>query len=310
MSADVRVLGDWGTSHLRLFLARGEEVLDRREGPGISRLEGSPEAVLFDLIAPWVASHGQMPILLSGMVGSRNGWKEAPYAQCPADAQTLARAMLRFRARQHEISIAPGLSCRNPGGAADVLRGEETQIFGALESHRALATRRHLLCLPGTHAKWVFLEEGRVMAFQTSLTGEVFSLLEDHSMLLRVRDDWSFDPGADGRAFEAGLARSGELPRPELLHVLFETRSRQLQGELTASQAREWLSGLLIGYDTRGAIALFPRDGRDEAQVMVLGATDLAERYRKALTACGIPAMSCDATKMTLAGLRALSRAA
>ncbi len=304
------MLGDWGTSHLRLFLSHGDEVIERREGPGISRLAAGAEAALFDLIAPWVASHGPMPVLLSGMVGSRNGWKEAPYAPCPADAASLARAMLRFRARQHEIWIVPGLSCRNPGGAGDVLRGEETQIVGALESDPALASRRHLLCLPGTHAKWVLLDEGHIVSFQTSLTGEVFSLLEDHSMLLRVQDDRSFDPGAAGQAFQAGLARSGETPRPELLHVLFETRSRQLQGELTAGQAREWLSGLLIGYDTRGALALFPRNGRDEAQVLVIGATDLAERYRKALTACGIPAMSCDATKMTLAGLRALSRAA
>jgi 2-dehydro-3-deoxygalactonokinase len=310
LNADLRVLGDWGTSHLRLFLSRGDEVLDRREGPGISRLEGGHEAALFDLIAPWTSSHGPMPILLSGMVGSRNGWKEVPYAQCPADAQTLARAMLRFRAREHEVLLVPGLSCRNPRGAVDLLRGEETQIIGAMESHRALASRRHLMCLPGTHAKWVLLEEGRIVSFQTSLTGEVFALLDEHSMLLRVRDDRSLDPSAAARAFEDGLARSAELPRPELLHLLFEARSRQLQGELTASQAREWLSGLLIGYDTRGAAELFPRESRDEAQVLVIGATDLAERYRKALTACGIPAISGDASKMTLVGLRALSRAA
>jgi 2-dehydro-3-deoxygalactonokinase len=310
LNANLRVLGDWGTSHLRLFLSRGDEVIDRREGPGISRLESSPEATLFDLLAAWTESHGRIPILLSGMVGSRNGWKEVPYASCPADAQTLAHAMLRFRAREHDVLIVSGLSCRNPGGALDVMRGEETQIIGALEQFPALATGRHLLCLPGTHAKWVRLEEGRIVQFQTSLAGEVFALLEQHSMLLRVREDRSFDPHADTRAFEEGLARAGELPRTELLHVLFETRSRQLQGELNASQAREWLSGLLIGYDTRGATQLFPRDVRDEAQVLVIGATDLAERYRRALTACGIPAMSCDATKMTLAGLRALSRAA
>jgi 2-dehydro-3-deoxygalactonokinase len=310
LNAKLRVLGDWGTSHLRLFLSRGDEVIDRREGPGIARLEGAPEGVLFALLAPWIASHGTFPILLSGMVGSRNGWKEAPYASCPADAKSLARAMLRFRAREHDVLIVPGLSCRNPHGAMDLLRGEETQIIGALESYPALATRRHLLCLPGTHAKWVLLEEGRIVSFQTSLTGEVFALLDEHSILLRLRDDRSPEPNADGRAFEAGLARSSEMPRPELLHVLFETRSRQLQGELTASQAREWLSGLLIGYDTRGAAGLFPRDDRDEAQVLVIGATDLAERYRRALAACGIPAMSCDATNMTLAGLRTLSGAA
>jgi 2-dehydro-3-deoxygalactonokinase len=310
LNAHLRVLGDWGTSHLRLFLSRGDEVIDRREGPGISRLEGNPEAALFALLVPWIASHGQVPILLSGMVGSRNGWKEVPYAACPADAKTLSRATLKFRAREHEVMIVPGLSCRNPRGAMDLLRGEETQIIGALDCHSVLATRRHLLCLPGTHAKWVLLEEGRIVSFQTSLTGEVFALLDEHSMLLRVRDDRSFDPSADTRAFDDGLGRSGELPRPELLHLLFEARSRQLQGELTASQAREWLSGLLIGYDVRGATELFPRESRDEPQVLVIGATDLAERYRKALTACGIPAISCDATKMTLAGLRALSRAA
>jgi 2-dehydro-3-deoxygalactonokinase len=309
LSADIRVLGDWGTSHLRLFLCRGDEVVDRREGPGISRLGASPEATVFELLAPWIASHGRMPIVLSGMVGSRNGWKEVPYAPCPADVDALARAMLGFRAREHEVLIVPGLSCRNPCGALDVLRGEETQIIGALEHHPVLATRRHLLCLPGTHAKWVLLDEGRIVSFQTSLAGELFALLGGHSMLLRVRDDHSFDPHANARAFEEGLARSGELPRTELLHVLFETRSRQLQGELTASQAREWLSGLIIGYDTRGAAVLFPRERRDDAQVLVIGEADLARRYRGALSASGIPALSCDAEQMTLAGLRALSRA-
>ena len=130
------VAGDWGTSNLRLFLCRGEEVLERSSGPGIATAGTEPAAVLFDCMAPWTRAHGPLPVWLAGMVGSRNGWTEVPYVPCPVDADALAAGMLRFTARDHDIAIMPGVSCTNPCGAPDVMRGEETQIIGALARDR------------------------------------------------------------------------------------------------------------------------------------------------------------------------------
>lgn len=145
------IAGDWGTTNLRLSLCDASMVLDRRDGPGIAELRASPESTLFELIEPWVRARGQIPVVFAGIGGSRNGWREAPYAPCPADTAALQHSILRFVARGHEIAIVPGVSCTNPRGAPDVMRGEETQIIGAIARDPQLASGRHVIALPGTH---------------------------------------------------------------------------------------------------------------------------------------------------------------
>jgi 2-dehydro-3-deoxygalactonokinase len=246
------VAGDWGTSHLRLFLCRGTQVLDRREGAGIARIAADPEthsfpATLSELLAPWMREHGNLRVWFAGMVGSRNGWRETKYVPAPADTKAVAAAVLHFNAGGMNVAIAPGLSCTNPLGAPDLMRGEETQIFGALVAHPERSTGRHVFVLPGTHTKWALVEDGRIILFQTTFTGELFGLLTDHSMLMRAGNSPALSPErADeaGRSgFELGLARVRKVKDVPLTHLLFEARSRQIAGEWSQPQALGFLSG-------------------------------------------------------------------
>lgn len=308
------IAGDWGTSHLRLFLCSGGRVLQRCEGPGVAQLSAAADPARFsqtlrELTAPWVQAHGAVPVWLSGMVGSRTGWREAPYVPCPADVSSFAASMLRFVADAQKITIAPGLLCTNPRGAPDVLRGEETQIIGAFARHPALAQGRQVLALPGTHAKWVLVEDGRIVSFQTSLTGELYALLRDHSTLARASSNANAgtDSVLDDRAFQQGIARVRDLRTTPLQHLVFETRSRQLVGGMSRPEALAFLSGLMIGQDVEGAIGLFDGAPARGACVPLIGAPRLTELYRIALASHGVDVMVIDASEATLSGLQAFA---
>lgn len=301
MNRDHFIAGDWGTTRLRLALCQGERVLETREGPGIGALRQPAGEALRSLIAGWREAHGPLPLVLCGMAGSRNGWREAAYLPCPADVRALGAAALRFEAEGALVAIAPGLSCESRLGAPDVMRGEETQIAGALTLHPRLAVGRHLLCLPGTHTKWVYLEEGRVRDFLTALTGELFALLRDGSTLLRAASATA-EGNSDG--FEQGLDAAAALNTPSLLHALFAVRSRQLIDGRSREWALSYLSGLLIGADVRGAVPLF--DGRAEA--VLIGDGALNELYAHALRRLGLAASCLDGEQCALAGLRTLWR--
>jgi len=301
------IAGDWGTTHLRLHLCRGTSVLDKADGPGIGALSGaSPESVLFEAIKPWSSNHGPLPIWLAGMVGSRNGWREVPYASCPADIDRLRGALLRFRAHDHDVAIAAGVSCTNRLGAPDVMRGEETQILGAIAAQASLGRGRHIVALPGTHTKWALLEDGRLQSFQTSLSGELYALLAERSTLLKAgtatpneRDE------RDG--FDAGLRRCREMANVPLTHLLFEVRSRQLIQGLSPTAAGAFLSGLIIGQDVLGALPFFDQ-ASPGAAVPIIGAPKLAALYSAALAAHGINSFALDATALTVGGLTALAQ--
>ena len=306
-ASNLAIVGDWGTSHLRLLLCRGDRVLDQREGPGVGVAALYPggfdfATILAERIRGWTRDHGPLPVFLSGMVGSRNGWQEAPYVPCPADTQALAAAALRFESRGQPITIAPGLQCTNPRGAPDVMRGEETQIVGAFSENPELSTGRHVFCLPGTHTKWGLVEDGHIVSFQTSFAGELYALLRDHSTLARVANSAS-DTSWDRASFELGLARSQQLTNVPLTHLLFETRSRQLLQGLSPSAALAQLSGLIIGQDAAGGIPLFEAS----RTVHLIGAPHLLELYGLAFSSHGVTARPMDATRATMIGLRQLA---
>jgi 2-dehydro-3-deoxygalactonokinase len=302
------IAGDWGTTHLRLHLCRGAAVLDKIDGPGIGASSASAEATLFESIDGWTRNHGRLPIWLAGMVGSRNGWKEVSYASCPADEKSLRRSMLRFSAHAHEVAIAAGVSCTNPHGAPDVMRGEETQILGAIAASSALGHGRTVMVLPGTHTKWALVEDGRLLAFQTSLSGELYSLLSERSTLLKASASGDTAIADDDRAgFAAGLRRSRELVHVPLAHLLFEVRSRQLIEGMSHAAAASYLSGLIIGQDVLGALPLFERALNSNSSVPIIGAPKLTALYSAALSAHGIGALPLDATVLTIAGLHALA---
>src|SRR5471032_2364566 len=218
MSKAAFIAGDWGTSRLRLYLCdAGGHVLARGEGEGASAPDCAGRFAA--AVAAWDKAHGVLPAVLVGMVGSTIGWKEVPYLKCPARPGAIAGAALRFESDGRAIAILPGLSCTGKTGAPDVMRGEETQILGGLRLRPELSKGRHVLCMPGTHVKWVAVEDGAVVQFQTALSGELFELLRKHSVL--ARDSGEVDGGCEAFALGLDYVRDSGT---DLLHLLFSTR--------------------------------------------------------------------------------------
>jgi 2-dehydro-3-deoxygalactonokinase len=317
--AEAFIAADWGTSHLRLFLCRGRSVLEQRQGPGVAELSGTPDGAaraqafaqtLATSIAPWIEAHGEVPIWIAGMAGSRNGWHEAQYVPCPVDASALARSVLRFESERHNIAIVPGVRCTNSLGAPDVMRGEETQIVGAVARDQRIGRGRHVVALPGTHTKWALLDEGRLTMFHTSVSGELYAVLRDHSILARAgagAGDIETETSVEG--FERGLARSREREALPLSHLLFEVRSRQLLDGAPRHEALAFLSGLIVGQDVEGAMRLLRDELRVAQAVTVIGSSQLTHLYRIALNDRNLEARTVDAAEATIWGLHEIAHA-
>jgi 2-dehydro-3-deoxygalactonokinase len=293
------VAGDWGTTHLRLFLCdhRGA-ILDRIDGPGIAAM-GVPFAEGFEsMMKPWEARHGALPAVLCGMVGSSIGWVQAPYIACPALPAKIIGGCVPLRGGR--VRIVPGVRCENRLRAPDFMRGEETQVLGAVTLDATLRRGMHILCLPGTHTKWVVLKEGVIDEFLTAPTGELYAALRDHSVL--VGNDFRNQEVTGGPAFEEGLRQFGEFPQVPVLHRLFECRGRLLGGELAAAGAAAFMSGLLIAQDVAGALHLFA-DCLAERSVYLIGAPSLTGLYATALKGHSCAARQLDGAAASLAGL-------
>ena len=288
---------DWGTSSLRAYrLGEDGKVLDKRSAAlGIlSVQDGRFAAALEGQIGDWLDA-GEGPVVMSGMIGSRQGWKEAPYAQCPAGLSEIAAAMVRVEWNGRNAWIAPGLTCRDESGVADVMRGEEVQILGALDQ---LAEDDAWICLPGTHSKWTQVTSQRIVRFATYMTGEVFAVMKAHSILGRMMSEGELDL----HAFDGGLSRARD--DGGLLHHLFGVRTRGLFGEVDNAQSAGYLSGLLIGHELRSV-------PRQSGVVYVLGAEALAELYMHALRTQGYEPrlLDPDAVVTGLSRLASLARA-
>ena len=302
MSKAAFIAGDWGTSNLRLRLCAADgSALETREGPGAAQARGKFAEVFDGLTVDW-RKHGALQTLLCGMAGSTFGWVEAPYLLCPEDVDDIATALTRARA---DVSIVPGMRCANPLGAPDVMRGEETQLLGALALEPRLERGRHLVCLPGTHTKWVALHDGAVLEFLTVPTGEIFRMLCDHSVLVRDRDT-----PIEHRAqeFERGLIEAGKHAGVPLLHRLFQSRSLRLDQQLSAAGAASWTSGLLIGTDVAGALPLFANHKADDP-VYIVAAGSLADLYATALARLGRRSVRIAGEDASFAGLTRIHRA-
>jgi 2-dehydro-3-deoxygalactonokinase len=297
MSEAAFIAGDWGTSRLRLYLCDVTgHILARGDGEGASVPDCA--ARFAAAVAPWDKAHGILPAVLSGMVGSTIGWREVPYLKCPAMPAAVADAALRFEADGRAIAILPGLSCRGKTDAPDVMRGEETQLLGALRLYSHLAKGRHVFCLPGTHTKWAVVTDGAVTQFQTSLSGELFELLRRHSVL--ARDSSEVD--AQSPAFALGLEFARQNGTSDLLHLLFSARSRVVTGEMARTDAASYLSGLVLGKDIATAMALFDIAlFGDPVQMICTPA--LAALYGKALSTYDVKSTAIDGDRAALAGL-------
>jgi 2-dehydro-3-deoxygalactonokinase len=292
---------DWGTSNLTLALCDVDgQALETRKGPGAAGSRGRFEQVFDELTADWQRMHGSLPAVMCGMVGSAFGWREAPYLPCPADLNELADEPVAVRAG---VSIGPGMRGTNPLGAPDVMRGEETQLLGA-RCIGSVSTGKWLVCMPGTHTKWVSMNGSIVQEFLTAPTGELFAMLCEHSVLVR---DSSTPIEHHAPEFERGLAESAKHPEASLLHQLFQSRSLRLDKQLEARGAASWMSGLLIGTDVRGTLALFTEHSA-AAPVYVIGTPQLTQSYAQALGRHGLSAIQIDGTKAAFAGLGCVHR--
>jgi len=281
---------DWGTSSLRAYLmGRDGSLLERRAQPwGIQHLpEGGYVAAFHGVAGDWRERWPTLPAIAAGMVGSRSGWREVPYVACPADPATIAAGLVPFDGGCGTLHFVPGLM--QGGMLPDVMRGEEMQIIGGLAIEPSLAVES-LFVLPGTHCKWAEIRGGRVVRFTTYLTGELYAMLRDHSIIGRPAKEsgavTATDPAAADAAFRRGLQAARESGAEGMAGRLFSTRSLFLMGELSAPQTLDYLSGVLIGEEIRSVIAGL--NGAVCPPLVLLGDPGLCDRYRVALAAFGI----------------------
>jgi 2-dehydro-3-deoxygalactonokinase len=295
------IAGDWGISNLTLALCDADgNALEIRRGPGAAESRGRFAQIFDELAASWIAREPR-PVVLCGSVGSSFGWRETPYLSCPADLHALTGESIAVR---EGLRIVPGMRCTNPLGAPDVMRGEETQLLGAQVLDVTMSHGKQLVCLPGTHTKWVSLHGGVMQKFLTAPTGELFATLCEHSVLVRdTAKAIEHDPGD----FDRGLAAAAKHPGVSLLHKLFQGRSLRLVKQLSPEGVPSWISGLLIGSDVAGALPLFA--GHDaSAPVYVIGAPKLTAYYSLAITRSGRTAIQIDGARAALAGLAVVYR--
>lgn len=300
---------DWGTTSLRAYLfdAAGN-VLDARESTaGIMNLpcaaaQGGFDAAFDAVCGAWLDRVPGLPVIAAGMVGSAQGWVEAPYVDAPTNADALVAGIVRVQtARGVPLHIVPGVLQR--GELPNVMRGEETQIFGALtnrsapnEAAKATANTantaaaqdapRSLIGLPGTHAKWVVVRGDQIERFHTFMTGEIFAALRDHTILGRTM---ASPDHLDTEAFLRGVNIAREKGQAGLLATVFSTRTLGLTGQLKSEQQPDYLSGLLIGHELAGLDAVLAQHqtGLSGHALRLIGNEALCERYRLALTQFG-----------------------
>lgn len=280
---------DWGTSNLRAWAMGATGVLDHAtsaEGMG-SLSPDKFEGALLRLIAPWLTDQ-PLRVIACGMVGARQGWREAPYRAVPC-LPTGALMAIPTQDPRLLVQIVPGLSQSKP---ADVMRGEETQIAGVLALNPKFDG---VICLPGTHSKWAHVSAGEVVSFQTFMTGEMFALLSKQSVLRHGMLDGKMDIAA----FDAGVAEG--IARPEkIMARLFSLRAEGLLNGLGADGAFSKLSGLLIGAELAAAKPYWLGQN-----LRLVGAPNLAANYARALQAQGASAPILDDTACSIAGLTA-----
>ncbi len=333
---------DWGSSSMRAALlgADGSVLQERQAASGLLTLPAGDWAQVFHgQVGDWLRQWPGLPCLMSGMVGSRQGWVEAPYCPCPASPADVA-AQLRWLGPQQwgaggdgstghvdaaggagraaalaavaaaAAAIVPGLSTER-AAQPDVMRGEETQVFGALRLLGWQGREAATLLLPGTHSKWVRVQHGQVADFSTHMTGECYALFRRHSILARglpalpAEGTAVVDEAFDAKAFDDGVAMA-QQPGGLLQH-LFGVRTLGLFDRLSAAALASRLSGLVIGEELRAQRAFAPATLADE--VVLVGAPALASRYARALAQLGVATRSLGA-QASWAGLMDLAAAA
>lgn len=292
---------DWGTSSFRLWLMNaGGDVLDeRRSNEGMAMASaacGFPKILRSHLSSIGVAE--DLPVIICGMAGARQGWTEAGYVTVPALLDSILGGAVRVPGEARDIRILPGLANRDPAHP-DVMRGEETQLLGALSD---LGPGQHLACLPGTHSKWVTLEGAEVRSFSTYMTGELFDVLSKHSLLAH---SLAGSDAMEMAAFRTAVSKAVESPG-RATNLLFSIRAGQLLEGATADISRARLSGTLIGLEIAGAGGDAANPWTGTISLIVSG--KLGELYQAALTSLNRPFRVTDAESAVKTGLARAAR--
>lgn len=290
---------DWGTSSFRLWVLApdGTVLAEARSDEGMMKAISLGFPAVLDRHLGDVGASADLPVMICGMAGARQGWREAPYLDTPAVLDDLGSGAVKIDGQSRDIRILPGVAQRDPDWP-DVMRGEETQLLGAIGQ----GTRSGLVCMPGTHAKWVELRDGAVQCFATVVTGETFAVLREHS-ILRLALEGQPQPEADDPVFLEMVREVYEEPALGLAR-LFAIRAGPLLGVRDPAQGAARLSGLLIGMELAAARARFGAIGA----VQLVGTGRLEAVYRAALQTVGSTVQTVDADASVRAGLLSAAR--
>ncbi len=299
------IVADWGTTNLRAW-AMGADgtTLDQRRSPrGLMAVEGGRfSEALEEVCSDWLASRQRLPVVMSGMVGSKLGWKEAPYLGAPVALDGLARHLCPAEVRLNTtVWIVPGVKMDEPV-QPEVMRGEETQILGALE---AMGIDDGIFLLPGTHSKWAIVEDRSLVAFRTYMTGELYGLLRRSGTLSQLMEgDEPYDA-----AFREGVARANSSEAPSLLHSLFSVRTLGLFERVPRSGLASYMSGLLIGAEMQDALMWLRARGKPRLAVGI-GSPGMLESYRLAALLCGLELSTLDSAQVVTRALLSIAASA
>jgi 2-dehydro-3-deoxygalactonokinase len=289
----VLVALDWGTSNLRAYLmsADGGLLESRHNARGILHLPapagaGGFEQAFAEIAGDWLRRDPTLTVVAAGMVGSAQGWIEAPYVRAPADVRALAAHAVQVASGIGPyVVIAPGVIFEAPDRVPDVMRGEEIRIAGAVAAEPSLGERAWFV-LPGTHSKWVFVQEQRIVSFATYMTGELYAVLREHSILGRLMPAEP-DSAASALGFDNGLEAARGSSPGDLAHQLFATRTLGLTARLPRNALADYLSGLLVGNELVSALAASRKTRDAGVPLALVGDAALCRRYAHALETFG-----------------------
>ncbi|MBQ4891641.1 2-dehydro-3-deoxygalactonokinase [Shewanella sp. MMG014] len=321
---------DWGSSNFRSFLLdqRGQILSEVSAAKGMLNLDKEQfESTLFQQISPWINDQGKtenssntksrLPILMAGMVGSAQGWSDAGYISCPADAMQAAEQLHKVTNQaQLNIHIVPGVKCQTSHLQPDVMRGEEVQAFGAvalLEQELGLLNNTQLeklvFCLPGTHSKWIRMAKSDagdavIDDLSTHMTGEVYNLIVEHSILGKGLANTNNEMAFDIASFLQGVHTSQR--EGGLLHHLFSARTLRLEQRLTESDVTSYISGVLIGAELNAVLTSSP----NLEHIYLIGGSQLNYLYSEALKELGYLSTTVSSSKASAVGMLNIAKQA
>lgn len=274
---------DWGTSRLKAYLCclqpdQNVEILDEASAGGVQKNSNDFANTFLDVTEKWRNEYGHLPVIMGGQIGSSIGWKKSPYVSCPVAPADIVTAMVEFECEGQTINVVPGLSCTLANGHFDVMRSEEIQVLGWLEASASHRNGTYLICLPGTHTKWILVKDGVIQMLKTAMTGELYDLLVHSSILIQSPSD-VFCPDA----FDLGAKFTLASPSGSLIHGLFSVRTKQLFSQLDSDAANSYLSGLLIGSDVRAAMFAEEWDITQVDEAIIIGESHISDLFERVI---------------------------